>query len=161
MSSNKPALQVAVDTNLLVSIFLDQDDDLNDRTQAVLNNPDIQLVLPTVVGIETVGTPAMRNGSNVAPISNQYIDLAKEYFDSCNALWVEVNRRVMLRAQDYCNQYLLKPADATILASAVEAECDYLYTHDNQLINNAKNVDGITVSEPPSPPPIQTQISFI
>ncbi|MCT2338586.1 hypothetical protein M3G14_04655 [Corynebacterium sp. p3-SID1056] len=146
-----------------MSIFLDQDDDLNDRTQAVLNSPDVQLVLPTFVGIETVGTPSMRNGSNIAPVSNRYIDSAKEYFDSCGALWVEVNRRVMLRAQDYCNRYLLKPPDATILASAVEAECDFLYTHDAQLIKNAQGIDHITVAEPPPlppPEPVQTRIDL-
>ena len=48
----------------------------------------------------------------------------------------------MIRAQDLATTYLLKPADAAILACCIQADCAYLFT------NDAANLSVIKVISP-------------
>lgn len=146
--TDKP-VRVAIDSCLFISLFLEEDDNLNDRTEAVLRHEEFEIVLSTLVGVEGVGGNGMRKGANAAPISNIEVEAARNFFDSADVLWMEVNRKVMLRARDYCTNFLIKPPDAIVLACAVESDCEHLFTTDDGLIKHSNSIPEIEISPPP------------
>lgn len=149
MARKEKPVRVAIDSNLFISLFLDEDVNLNDRTEAVLRHEGFEVVLSTLVGVEGVGAYGMRKGMNVGPIENEEIEAARRFFDTADVLWMEVNRRVMLRARDYCTSFLITPPDATILACAVESGCKYLFTNDSGLIKHSASIPEIELCPPP------------
>lgn len=146
--SEKP-VRVAIDSNLFISLFLDEDENLNDRTEAVLRYDAFEVVLSTLVGVESVGAYGMRQGVTIGPINNAEVQAARNFFDNAAVLWMEVNRRVMLRARDYCTRFLITPPDTTVLACAVESGCQYLFTNDNGLIKHSDAIPEIEICPPP------------
>lgn len=149
MAHRDKPVRVAIDSSLFISLFLDEDVNLNDRTEAVLRYEGFEVVLSTLVGIESVGAYGMRKGATVGPINNEEVRAARDFFDSADVIWMEVNRRVMLRARDYCTSFLIKPPDATILACAVESGCERLFTSDEGLIKHSGSIPEIEISLPP------------
>ena len=51
MAHKDKPVRVAIDSNLFISLFLDEDENLNDRTEAVLGYDGFDVVLSTLVGI--------------------------------------------------------------------------------------------------------------
>ncbi|QYH19461.1 PIN domain-containing protein [Corynebacterium aquatimens] len=149
MAHREKPVRVAIDSCLFISLFLDEDESLNDRTEAVLGYDGYEIVLSTLVGIEAVGGNGMRQGANAGPINTEEIQAARYFFDNANVLWMEVNRRVMLRARDYCTNLLIKPPDATVLACAVESGCKHLFTNDRLLIKRSESIPEIEIGLPP------------
>ncbi|WJY68465.1 type II toxin-antitoxin system VapC family toxin [Corynebacterium auris] len=149
MARREKPVRVAIDSNLFISLFLDEDENLNDRTEAVLRYDGFDVILSTLVGIEGVGGHGMRQGATVGPINSEEVQAARDFFDNADVLWMEVNRRVMLLARDYCTKFLITPPDATVLACAVESGCEYLFTTDKGLIKHSPSIPEIKISPPP------------
>ena len=149
MAHKDKPVRVAIDSNLFISLFLDEDENLNDRTEAVLGYDGFDVVLSTLVGVEGVGAVGMRKGASIGPIDNAEIQAARRFFDNADVLWMEVNRKVMLRARDYSTQFVIKPPDATVIACAVESGCEYLFTNDDGLIKHSDSIPGIEICPPP------------
>ena len=87
MARKEKPVRVAIDSNLFISLFLDEDVNLNDRTEAVLRHEGFEVVLSTLVGVEGVGAYGMRKGMNVGPIENEEIEAARRFFDTADVLW--------------------------------------------------------------------------
>lgn len=149
MVRREQPVRVAIDSSLFISLFLEEDENLNDRTEAVLRHEGFDVVLSTLVGVEGVGAYGMRCGATTGPIDNAEVQSARVFFDNADVLWMEVNRKVMLRARDYCTNFLIKPPDATILACAVESGCEHLFTTDDGLIKHSDSIPEIEIGPPP------------
>lgn len=149
MVRREKPVRVAIDSCLFISLFLEEDEILNAQTEAVMRHEGFEVVLSTLVGVEGVGGNGMRKGANTGPIDNQEVKAARDFFDSADVLWMEVNRRVMLRARDYCTNFLIKPPDAIVLACAVESGCEHLFTNDEGLIKHSDSIPEIKISPPP------------
>lgn len=127
-----------LDTNLLVYAALDESSDSRvERAQAILT----------------------RGGVVSVQVLNEFVDLARRKF---NHPWEKV--RNLLRAVELCcgeaqpltafvqahaveisAHYNLRIYDATILASALEAGCNMLYTEDLQ---HAQTLEGLRIENP-------------
>lgn len=146
-----PPTRVAIDTNLLVSLFLDDLPEFAENTEGIFQDPNYSVFLPTYVGVETIAIKSMRGGATSPPISNEMIDDAKRFLANCGAMWVELDPQAMRTAQRLATEFMIDSPDAAILASAMQAECEYLFTNDQTLIKRAKAVKGIEVCTPPRP----------
>ncbi|MDO4762066.1 MAG: PIN domain-containing protein [Corynebacterium sp.] len=90
----------------------------------------------------------MRLGAQTPPISNEKIELAQKFLDGCGAFWIELDVRAMKRAQKLATEFMIRPADACIVACAIEAGCKYLFTKDDMLITSAQSLQEIKVTKP-------------
>lgn len=160
MAKTREAVKVAVDTCLLLDMFLDEEQTYAERTARVFEDPKFEVYLPTLVGVEAVSAPRMRGGQQVAPISNKHIDEAKEFFESANVFWVELDEWAMRRAQKLGPERMIKPQDVAILACAIEAGCEYLFTKDEPLIKASRGLEGIEVCHPPTLSGTQTALKL-
>lgn len=159
--SKKPAsIKVAIDTCLLLDMFLDKEPKYAERTERVFNDPKYEVYLPTLVGVETIATPSMRDKQQKAPISNEHIDKAKAFLESVDVIWVELDEYAMRLAQQLGPERMIRPQDVAILACAIAAECAYLYTKDEPLIEAAKGLSDINVCLPPELDATQTALPF-
>lgn len=80
MANPSDTIKAAVDTCLLLDMFLDEDPQYSARTEFVFTDPQYHVHLPTLVGVETIATKSMRGGQQIAPISNQHIDATQAFF---------------------------------------------------------------------------------
>lgn len=143
-----PRIKTGLDTNLLLGLFFDEDPNLALATEKVLQNPRLEICLPTLVGVELIATPRMRLDVQRPPIINEKIAMAQLFLLGCGATWFDLDFISMTLAQELATNYLLKPADAAILACCIEAGCKYLLTNDSQLIKNTASLSAIEVRSP-------------
>lgn len=62
----------------------------------------------------------------------------------------ELDRKSMILAGQLGTEKLVKPPDAAIVATAVSAGCDHIFTYDQDLIKKCDGRQGIEVAEPPA-----------
>ncbi|QPK78313.1 type II toxin-antitoxin system VapC family toxin [Corynebacterium lizhenjunii] len=160
MAKPLEVIKVAVDTSLLLNMFLDETPSYAERTERVFTDPKYQVYLPTLVGVETIATPIMRDGQQSAPISSAYIDEAEQFLRAADVIWVELDEFAMRRAQKLGPERMIKPQDVAILSCAIEAECEYLFTKDEKLIRAASGLECIEVCFPPELGPSQTSLEL-
>lgn len=148
----------AVDTCVLVHYFLNDDQGRGGAIEAAaaLVNGDAPIVVPAMVAVEIVATPGMRNGQTSGPVENEAIKKAQEFLDSPQVIIVELDGATARLAGEIATKYLVMPPDAAVLASAISAGCEHLYTYDDKLINKVAGITEIKVCHPPAPeiPPL-------
>lgn len=145
-------VRVAVDTCLLLDLFLEEQPKYGQRTLRIFSSDDYIVYLPTLVGVEVMAARAMRDGQQRPPISNAHLDAARQFLKSAHLQWVPLDATAMKRAQQLGPERLIAPQDVAILASAIRAGCEFLFTDDRQLINNSRGLEEITVCLPPELP---------
>lgn len=148
---NRNRKKAAVDTCLFLELFLEERTRFAHGVADLLENPEFELHVPTIVGVEAITSVSMRQGAERPPIKNAAIDAAKKFFRELNCIYIELDKRAMETAQELGVQYAIKPPDAAVLACAIEAECDYLFTKDDKLIKRVRGIKNIRVCHPPEP----------
>ncbi|WP_151640335.1 type II toxin-antitoxin system VapC family toxin [Corynebacterium sp. 11A] len=160
MAKTPEAIKVAVDTSLLLNLFLEEEPSYSERTERVFSDSNYQVYLPTLVGVEAVAAPRMRNNQQKPPISNRYIDAAKEFLETVDVIWVELDEFAMQRAQKLGPERMIRAQDVAILSCAIEAECQYLFTKDKKLIKATAGLEDIEVCLPPELGSTQTALTL-
>ncbi|MDO4928553.1 MAG: PIN domain-containing protein [Corynebacterium sp.] len=160
MAKRKQPINVAIDTSLLVDLFVDDQKIFAERTDYALRSREYQIFIPTLVGVETLTTPAMRLKAQEPPIDNASTARARQLFRSPNIIWITLDRKSMMIAQELGLTRFIRPQDAAIVACAIRAECQFLFTKDDKLIKKAEGLEEITVCYPPDIPPLQNELSL-
>lgn len=129
----------ALDSSVLISLFLNRQEH-HDRVHAVqslIADGNYQIVIPSLVGVEVVAAVPMRLGKQTKPIRNSAIAAARAFLDRSDFMIAELDRRSMILAGELAPERLVRSHDAAIVATAVSAACDYLFTYDDDMIKNA------------------------
>ena len=118
--------------------------------QALIDNHNskFQIVLPTLVYAEVLGVV---RGKAVNQQESALADVARvrEFFDSHDFIIAELDRVTARIAADLVPKFLLKGADAVVLATAQLWEARHLYTNDNDLLKIGDRAEGVRISVPP------------
>lgn len=143
----------ALDSSVLLSLCLNRPEH-RDRVQAVqsvIDGGNYQIVIPSLVGVEVVGAIPMRLGKQTKPIRNSAIAQARAFLDRSDFMIAELDRRSMILAGELGPERLVRSHDAAIVATAVSAACNYVFTYDEEMIKKCNGWHGLEVSKPPPP----------
>ncbi|QRP60576.1 type II toxin-antitoxin system VapC family toxin [Corynebacterium minutissimum] len=149
--------RVVLDTCALIYLFLDHPHipkakSYADSVEFVIESDAYEVFIPTMVGVELLGTPAMRAGASTPPISNAAVNKAKDFLFRRDFTLVEADSFVMETAGELCLERLIRPADAMIVASGIAASCQSVFTYDDKLIKACTGLNPISVTHPPAAP---------
>lgn len=107
----------------------------------------IEAVIPAIVCAEVLGAGAIR-GNHVQSSERRPRRLAaRDWLTNGRFLMVEVDRTIVEHAAELSWRYQLKGADAIVLATAIDSECEALYTWDSDLLK-VPAAAGVRIIEP-------------
>lgn len=143
----------AIDTCVLIHYFLDDDQGIPGAVAAAtaLIEGEEPIVVPAMAAVEVVTGVPLRKGQQRPPIDTEEIRAARDFLDSPYIIIAELDGAAARLAGELGTQAVLKPADAAVLAAAIQADCEHLYTYDQQLINATAGLHQIKVTTPPEP----------
>lgn len=146
---------VVVDTCLYIHLLTNQNPSLAERTQGVLddNNQNHRVLLPAIVRAEAVGVARSHAlGKRDTPTKRRKAaEVAIEFFESQDFVFAELDERLIEIAEKLIPEYGLRGADASILATAIAHDAQFLYTQDRQLLKVKDKIPNLRVQEPPEP----------
>lgn len=146
----------AIDTCVLLNVMTNGgEDDASwlPRSKKVLEaaiQGQYKLALSAYVIPELAGNGKIRGDHLPSLVRKQRVALTREWITNAGFLIVEIDGRVATQAADLAITRQLRGGDAVILASALQAKADVLYTWDTDLLklNGAYDLE---ISEPPYP----------
>lgn len=145
--------RIAVDSCVFVNIFTggaNDDPTWLEKSTAVLSAAragDFLLTLSTVVIAEVCGQPKIRGSQLASKERYDRVSKARSFFQNAGFLTVELDERTAHKAADLAVKHQLRGADAAIVASALTASADTLYTWDADLLK-LDGLLGIKVKQP-------------
>ncbi|MGC0273152.1 type II toxin-antitoxin system VapC family toxin [Pseudactinotalea sp. Z1739] len=101
----------------------------------------LQAIISALVPAEVLGAHSIRGTAEKRDEMYRRRKDARAWLTNGNFMLVEVERTIVEQAADLAHTHQLKGADAVILASAIEAACDVLYTWDDDLLKVEGRVD--------------------
>lgn len=144
----------AIDTCVLLNVMTDGgEDDATwlPRSKQVLENAingEYKLTLSAYVIPELAGNGRIRGAQLPAIVRKQRVARTRDWITNAGFLIVEIDGRIASQAADLAITRQLRGGDAVILASALRAKVDVLYTWDSDLLK-LNGEFGLEISEPP------------
>lgn len=135
---------VVADSSCFIDFFTNHDDDRAQRVAEILqeHNKTIQIILPIVVYLETLGRGQMGKGGisgGDTTARQKAFDNMRDWIESQDYVIASLDDIVVIRAIDFMYDYGLRGMDASILALANVHGIKTVYTFDKDMIKARKN----------------------
>lgn len=98
---------------------------------------------------EVVGAPPLRAPQGMpAEEAQRRMQLAVDYFESADLLYVEAGRQEGVRAAQIAREWNMKGADALHIALAEAGRCAQLFTLDRDQLKVGNSIPGLRIGKP-------------
>ncbi|WP_308292027.1 type II toxin-antitoxin system VapC family toxin [Paenarthrobacter sp. A20] len=146
----------AIDTCVLINVMTggaNDDPSWLPRSKQVLQSAvqgKYQLTLSAFVIPELAGNGRIRGDQLPRDVRHERVTRARDWINNAGFILVELDGHIANQAADLAITNQLKGGDAVILASAIRAKVDVLYTWDSDLLK-LNGEFSFEIAQPPTP----------
>lgn len=118
-------------------LITDQDNPEQLRKQSIASKLTETNNVTIIISTQVIAEVSVNLVKKIKMSNDEVINLIQDFYDSCRI--VEINYDILINSCQLRNQYMLSFWDSLIVASALSAEVDILYSEDMQ--------NGLIISE--------------